>query len=643
MVIKQSEVVTYVCDKIIEACKDVDEVPTKLEIQKMISRVVENTQVSCGLKQVRNGYDSETGKPIYKEEEVLKPLTTYYTKMSLAEIKACQEEILKGLAKVKYPEIKEKGDFVKLLKQLKAYAWNIRSEDIIDFLIALLKFAAYAKGQPTLDDLKYQEAIYLKGEVEGGGKSTLIHAIVDGAKDTGLRSGQAFWPTGRFADTLPFCKNNITFIEDCSPSCKREISEDKIKAIIRKEKVGCERKGLNEVQMQVHSSFIAAGNTEPPFAKDRGWRIFDVIPVDIAGDFQDGELFQKIKEQTQQYPNGADQLYLDYCFYFIYSSLLKIKKEKNIDGYIKKEPNNKIHGKISSLLRVARRAKSLPTLLNILNEINERGVAVDFHRISAKQICDFASKIAIPYDSWKIVATLKLLYSNGIIALMSRQSSNEIYSKYDLKGLEDLKAEELFETCEEEATSIEEEILRNQETWDELIKYFEENGTDPDNKSDNNPEEEGEEEMNMSEVSDVLDELLEKEEKKAAQEKEDAKMDIGEAKYRVSSAIREDEKGKRLVLRFSNKNDPDEVYWKSYWMYKSDKEYNAEAARAFADDMKQIWQSKGRTLETDEAWARFAERMLKIVRGEQKLVIDSSCYLIVDSNNTILEIYAGCE
>lgn len=640
MVIEQHEVVTYVCDKIVEIYKDVDVLPDKLDIHRAMSRIAANTQVRCGTKQVKKGFDPETGKPKFEEEEVIKPLISYYTKMSLNEVKACQERILKEMAKVKYPEIKEQGNFVELLKQLKAYAWNIRSEDIVDFLIALLKFAHYAKtGEERIDDLRYEEAIYLKGEVEGGGKSTLIHAIVDGAKEVGLKADNAYWPTGRFGNVMPFCNSNIAYIEDCDNNIKKEIIDCKMKSILRKENVENEMKGLSPVNMEVKSSFIAAGNCEPPVSKDRCWKIFDVIPVDISGNFGKSDLFQKIKEQTAQYPDGIKDLYLNYSFYLFYYLLLKLKEnENNNDSIKRKEDNN--NPQACSLIHIQKRAKSLPTLLSILNKMNECDTPVDFHKISAKQICDFAEAAGMQYDSWKIISTLKLLYSNEIIDVVARQSGNEIYSKYDLKGLEGIKAEDLFTDCEENSLSVTEEILENQKKWDELIEYFTNIHPDEDkptnNETTNNEEEEN---MTIEEATDKLEEVLTKESIKENQEKEDSKMDLEKATYSVKGWIKEDFKGKRYVLQFTDKRDNTRKYYKTYWLY-DEEGFKQGPSNEFSSDMKQIWMSKGRMLETDEEWARFAERMINILKGKQQLYIDSSCYLEVDPKNNIKKIWA---
>lgn len=631
MIIEQHEVVTYVCDKIVEIYKDVDVLPDNLDIHRAMAKIAANTQVRCGTKLVKKGFDPETGKPNFVEEEVIKPLISYYTKMSLNEIKTCKERIMKEMAKVKYPEIKEQGNFVELLKQLKAYAWNIKPEDINSFLISLLKFAAYAKGQMTFNDEKYEEALYLKGEVEGGGKSTLIHAIIDGAKGTGLKSDQAFWPTSQFSNMLPFCSNNITYIEDCSNRDRTYADETKMKAIIRKEPVTNERKGLDGVGMKVQSSLIAAGNVEPPYSKDRGWRIFDVIPADITGSFGNSDLFKQLKEQTKQYKKGITQLwnYINYNNYINYITEINLRNHRNLSAN-KFDKGNIISENILS------RAKSLPVLLEILNRMDECSTPVDFHRISAKEILNFAEAVNITIDSWKLIQTLKLLAANEVIGKY-RSQTNDIYTKYDLKGLEKIKPETLYcsNTEEEKVTSVSEEILENQKRWDELIEYF--TNIHPDGDKPTNKEEK--ENMTIEEAADKLDEVLTEEAVKESQEKEDSKMALEKATYSVKGWIKEDFKGKRYVLQFTNKKDRDKKYYKTYWLYDEDG-FKQGPSNEFSSDMKQVWQSKGRMLETDEEWLRFAERMMNILKGKQQLYIDSSCYLEVDPKNNIKKIWA---
>ena len=465
--IEKTEVVTFVGEKVIEHFSQFDSIPSKFEIQKYISSFVGDYKVDTGK------WDSKSG------EKVLKDLADYYTKMSVNEIHSCQEEILKNISKVTYPEIVKSGNqkeaLLKILRACKAFAWNIQADDQANFLEALFHFFENAKGVK-----KYQEGIYIKGEVEGGGKSTLIHSIVDPSVGF-LKVKNATWPTGRFADVSPFCSANIAYIEDTSNNQKKEIDETKMKHILRKEPVECERKGLDAVGMESVASLIAAGNVEAPNAKDRNWRIFDVIPVDLKNpDFLESDIWKSICEQTGKIEIGKP-IHSDFSFFENFGDfenfgnlLSEFKKREKGE---KKETVQTT--KYSWFARLQNRLKYLPNILETLDKM--KNGPFNFNYISAKQIIDFAKDIGHPLnDEWKLISTLKLLAANEVIDKIRGGSSNDIYKKFDLKGLENLSYEELSGESPSEyvVESVKDQVKNSQDNWTKIIKYFEDNYTD---------------------------------------------------------------------------------------------------------------------------------------------------------------------
>ena len=461
--LKKSEVVTFVTGKVIEHFSQFDSIPSKLEIQNYISSFVD-------------GYKVDTGKWDTKGDEprkILKDLVDYYTKMSVNEIHSCQEEILKNISKVTYPEVVKSGNqkeaLLKILHACKAFAWNIQKEDQVDFLEALFHFFENAKGMNL-----YQEGIYIKGEVEGGGKSTLIHSIVDPA--TGFtKVKNATWPTGRFADVSPFCSSNITYIEDTSNNQKKEIDEAKLKAILRKEIVECERKGLDAVEMKSVASLIAAGNVEAPNSKDRCWRIFDVIPVDLKNpEFLESDIWKSICEQTGKLEKGKPihsgfASFENFGDFENFGSLLSKLKESE-----KSEKSTIQTTKYTWFPRLQNRLKYLPVILETLDKM--KNGPFNFNYISAKQIIDFARDIGHPLnDEWKVISILKLLAANEVIDKIKGNPTSDIYRRYDLKGLENVKYEELSgeNPTEYIAESVKDQVKNAQDNWEKIIKYFE--------------------------------------------------------------------------------------------------------------------------------------------------------------------------
>ena len=469
--LKKSEVVTFVTGKVIEHFSQFDSIPSKLEIQNYISSFVDDYKVDTGK------FDAKSG------EKILRDLSDFFTKLAVNEIKECQSEILKNISKVTYPEIVKSGNqkeaLLKILHACKAFAWNIQKEDQVDFLEALFHCFENAKGVT-----KYQEGIYIKGEVEGGGKSTLIHSIVDPATEF-TKVKNASWPTGRFADVSPFCSANIAYIEDTSNNQKKEIDEAKLKAILRKEIVECERKGIDAVEMKSVASLIAAGNVEAPNSKDRCWRIFDVIPVDLKNpEFLESEVWKSICEQTGKLERGKPihsgfASFENFGDFENFGNLLSKLKESE-----KGEKSTIQTTKYTWFPRLQNRLKYLPVILETLDKM--KNGPFNFNYISAKQIIDFARDIGHPLnDEWKVISTLKLLAANGVIDKIKGNPTSDIYRRFDLKGLENLSYEELSgESPTEYVTeSVEEQVKNSQLNWEKIIKYFEGNfPSDPEPK-----------------------------------------------------------------------------------------------------------------------------------------------------------------
>lgn len=648
MIIEKKDVVTFVADKVVDYFKNVEEVPTKLDVQRCIGQVTENVEVHMGQKRVKETV-FENGQKITKEydKEITKPLIDYYVKISLSEVKAIQEKILQNISTVKWNESQEKGNPVELLKQLKAFGWMIESDSVVDFIMEIVKLMAHTRNQ-TVNDEKYYGAIYLKGEVEGGGKSTFLHAIEDGFNAGNVRVEQALWPTGRFCNVLPYCKNPIVYIEDTSNQTKKEIIEDKLKAILRKERVECEKKGLNAITMKANAGIIAAGNVEPPMAKDRGWKVFDVLPVEIAGKFGSTALWESIKTASKQYARGIDEIYKNYDFYYFYNLLLKIQKNEKDKIFKKEKKIIKSQPACTSFIpdRLRNRLKGLPTLLAVLNKMQDG--PYNFTKISPKEIMDFMEEMPQSFhlDSWIIVSTLKLLAANDVIGKY-RQQTLDIYQKYDLKGLETLKYEEAFETpsevIEEKTLTIEEQVEETLKKWDEIIAIFE-----------NEPQPTKKEKENKKVVVKVKKETIETKEKGEnkmmtlgeieKQEKEKEK-EIGEiipideeyTTFNIAGKVKEDEKGKRFVMKFTRKTDK-QIFYKTYWCY-NENGYNERETSQLAHDMQQIYMSKGRDFESDEHFQKFVLRCMACIRGEQQFHIASSCALKTVGNK-VVDVYA---
>ena len=451
--LKKSEVVTFVAEKVVEHFSQFDTIPSKLEIQRYISSFVDDYKVDTGK------WDTKGDKP----QKILKDLSDYYTKMSVNEIKASLEEIIKNQAKIKYPEIHEEMDIVKLLKELKKTCWNIKAEDILSFFRELLEFALYARTGTTIHpenkDFKYMRGIYLKSEMEGCGKSTILNKIEEAAEKAGLKVADASWPLGRFGDMTQYSKNNIAILDDTDAQVLRNINETKLKTILRHGNVDNELKGLDAVSVKANAAVIAAGNVEPPKASDRCWRIFDIIPASIENYL----LFTDwgVKLTNELTTADLSQLFNVFNVFNVFAKVAKI--EEKLKAVKKGDPVEKDED------RVYKRCRYLNQILEILKLMKDG--PYDFHRISIKEIVDFSLETPNHLDAWKVTSTFKILYGNDVISKDPIKASTE-YQKYDLKGLE-LREPGKVSSESDESTSVKEEIEKNQQRWDLLIREFE--------------------------------------------------------------------------------------------------------------------------------------------------------------------------
>lgn len=464
--LKKSEVVTFVTEKVIEHFSQLDSIPSKLEIQKFISSFVDEYKVDTGKWSLKGD----------QPQKILKDLSDYYTKMSIAEIKACQEEIISNQATIKYPEITEKMNIVELLKELKKVCWNIKAEDIPEFVSELLEFALYARTGTTIHpdnkDFKYMRGIYLKSEMEGCGKSTVLRKIEEAASQAGLRVSDASWPLGRFGDMTQYSKNNIAILDDTDAQVLRNINETKLKAILRHGTVDNELKGLDAVPVKANAAIVAAGNVEPPKASDRCWRVFDIIPASVEGYLLQTDWGCKLAKEVEN--AQLTQLFNTFNVFNVFNKLAKI------GTFVRSNKKSELVEKsISAEGRVYSRCKYLNSILEIL-KLMQNG-PYDFSRISVKEIVDFSIAASKPLDAWKVMSTFKVLYGNDVISKDKVKASAE-YQKYDLKGLE-LREPGEMQYDADESTTVKEEIEKNQLTWDLLINEFQE---DPDFTPDDN-------------------------------------------------------------------------------------------------------------------------------------------------------------
>lgn len=457
-VLKKSEVVTFVAEKVIEHFSQFDSIPSKLDIQRYISSFVDDYKVDTGK------WDTKGDEP----QKILKDLSDYYTKMSVNEIKASLEEIIKNQAKIKYPEIHEEMNIVELLKELKKTCWNIKADDVLNFFKELLEFALYARTGTTIHpenkDFNYMRGIYLKSEMEGCGKSTILRKIEKAAEKVGLKVADASWPLGKFGDMSQYSKNNIAILDDTDNQVLRNINETKLKAILRHWKVDNELKGLDAIPVKANAALIAAGNVEPPKASDRCWRTFDIIPASIENYLLFTDWGRKLTDELAT--ADLTQLFNVFNVFNVFSKLEKIERE--MKAVKNEEPVEKDED------RVYRRCRYLNPILETL-KLMKNG-PYDFSRISIKEIVDFSLETSNHLDAWKVTSTFKVLYGNDVISKDPVKASAE-YQKYDLKGLELREPGNVFEDPDD-STTVKEEIEKNQQTWDFLIKEFEDFSND---------------------------------------------------------------------------------------------------------------------------------------------------------------------
>lgn len=117
--------------------------------------------------------------------------------------------------------------------------------------------------------------MYITSHIMRNGKSWLRHKIVEAYANNCVPVGIGAWPKGEHADVRVFSKCLIAEIDDTSLRTSRDLNQDQLKAILRKDAnsyILMNPKNEKEVHLKSRAKVLACGNVDAPM-DDATWRV----------------------------------------------------------------------------------------------------------------------------------------------------------------------------------------------------------------------------------------------------------------------------------------------------------------------------------------------------------------------------------
>ena len=581
----------------------IDEFDVRHELDKLRA---ENS-VCVGWKV--NPEDPSKNDPIFKSAADLWQYSESHIQTVLAKVK---ENYFKDLTRFQFPT-KEVGkkELIEIVDTLKNTAFMIRSDHVKNFVLSILESVEYVQ---TMNPQDHQKINILFSPVKGGGKSTFLEKLKKGAEEAGVMTAWGALPSrGDTNDDFhPFMENSLVIAQDAQ---EQSYYEPGVMAIGRKENIQIKEKyGKPYTARMIADVWTSTNNF---LREDRTKNVIECNSYNLT----DPELRNKLRNKLR----NSGELSLRNIWSYKISKISKISKLKlflsNKDNINICCPRN-----LETLVSSVRDSAYLSEFLQSIHH-----APIDPSSCTIAKLTSYAElpKTDLKKVRSRLSRILKDLKTKGLTS--SNNSGTFEYEKWNISQIWDLTPEEVFVSDAENVT-IDQEFDNTQNAYQEIIDWIENNLDDDPNPSNdledtNHSEEiEGEDIMNLEEA---VEEILDKGREMEYAEREDLTPN-----YNVQVKVKHKNNKKFLKATFTDLKTS-EVKSKCYFTYEPDTvTLNRGQCAEFANDMKQIWYSKGKDIESDEAWTKFAERMMKVVQGKEELHCKAYLYLKVDPKNS---------
>ena len=355
---------------------------------------------------------------------------------------------------------------VDCLEALKDVAWTVHVDSIPTFVKEMFLLNLYIHYNGKYGD---DSNLFITSAVERNGKSWLRHSIVEAYKRIGVSVGRGSWPKGEHSNVQPYSSNLIVEIDDTSADSIKNINEDQMKAILRKDEnsyIPMNLKNQQPVNIKSRAKVMASGNTNPPLGDDSTWRVIYTNSLPVVEALKIPALAEIIPSKdtipelvAHRLPETAME-----TLSLILGKMGKMGKGGNIE--INDENQKDVNRRLIEL------SSDLPLLPQLIELVKNLACRMEAEAIHVMELLKQNGERNYGY-AIKLAKTIRTLNRLGIVKPVDpkfgKGTHKEEYKKWNLSALYDVDID--YATVER---SLEDEVLDARNYWNELIEIAKE-------------------------------------------------------------------------------------------------------------------------------------------------------------------------
>ena len=414
-------------------------------------------EATSNMKYPTDKFDPKTG------ERVMKCVGDLYgRKLNIDMLKA----IYSNISNWYYTEYEDRfvvepvytKEIVDVIKELKKAAWMIAGEDIPKFFNALVNTAKVMNG--TDKTTENQKSYWIVSPVKGGGKTTLTDSIFDGFEKDGYICKKLGMPEKEWPDLRPFANCHFAVVNDISKAPDYDV----FKALTRRETFDSRIRCVGLVSTKPRAAIWGSSNYNAPFETDRGSITINTVGLTVEA-FGKTQLGQTILNNAKTADLSGISIF-SHISNTLPSDFFKKNEAKDVSEVEKK------YAKITKI-------KGIDVLINLIESYviyNPENAKENLKKITLNKLRK-DSYFTISESQFSLVDRVleSIREIDGGLVSRGKKNGEWKYTSWNLSELSDITTEIL--EGDEETITPEEEIKENQEVWDKIIAYFENNPT----------------------------------------------------------------------------------------------------------------------------------------------------------------------
>ncbi len=446
---------------------------TMTDVREFMDTLV-STKISTGKKAK---YTDPNGEEC--EYEVKAPISKYYNYVK--DEKEIYSRTLQNIEDNRkfFCNIRKDVKLSDMIRELKYNACFVARNDIASFVewaINVGKDIQYTCEHGDVNkDVGWKKLNLVFDSTQmGSGKSFFEMHLMNGARSLGIKVPKQNFetplPKGGFENNLEESQNLIGVHQERK---EQKVDLDTLKQIARREAYPYTEKGKMRIHVPGRAIMLGSTNGFDYTSQDpRGFRTIHCLPYTWE---EIQKISRKFPENSSLVTSCITKIYqVNYEFSWISRFLDNLIEKKKIN--INTKENEDRTQKTQKLKEYDMSYLLLDVLETITNErellysISTSGLAKLYKRYSAKELT---------YNQCNAIATLlQQLFRAGLVRKCNYES-RDLYVKYDLSGIMDIKISDLSEQLD---LTQEREIQDAFDEWDRIIKMAEDFENDPNNK-----------------------------------------------------------------------------------------------------------------------------------------------------------------